>query len=104
MGGLKIDPDFVDATFIEKFEITQGNLFFQVTLPNKKTVMRRQEHFQKLRNVIAVKWGAFVPIMDAFNQKTNEMKMYMINEFMKECFKYEFIVKTKEFQVSFDPS
>lgn len=59
--------------------------------------MRRVEHFQKFRNIVAVKWGAFVPVMDPFNQKTNELKIFMMNEFLRECFKYEFIVKTKEF-------
>lgn len=104
LNGLKIDDDYISGTFVDKFEITSGNLYFRVTLPNKKSVMRRQEHFQKLRNVVAIKWGAFVPVMDPFNQKTNEMKLFMMNEFLRESFKYEFIVKSKEFQATFDPT
>ena len=104
MNRLKIDNDFSEGTFVDKFEVIQGNLYFKVTLPNKKSVMRRQEHFQKLRNIVAVKWGSFVPIMDPFNQKTNEMKLYMMNEFLRESFKYDFIVKSKEFQATFDPT
>jgi hypothetical protein len=42
--------------------------------------------------------------MDPFSQRTNEMKMVMMNEFLRECFKYDFIIKTKEFQQTFDPS
>jgi hypothetical protein len=64
--------------------------------------MRRVEHFQKFRNMLALKWAGFLPLPQCFNQKTNEMKLFMINQFMKDVCKYNFVVRSKEFKVTFD--
>ena len=67
--------------------------------------MRRLDHFIKLRQIIASKWPAFIPLpqVNPLSTKNNDVKVFLLNRFMKEITKYDFIVNSDVFKVTFDP-
>ena len=104
LSGLLESQSLSNQVEVKSFEVTKGHVFFKVLLPENKFVMRRLDQFKKFRNILAIKWAGFLPLQNCFDQKTNEMKLFMLNQFMRDVCKYEFIVKSKDFKTAFDSS
>ena len=104
LSGLYESQSFANQIEVKSFEVTKGHVYFKVMLPDNRSVMRRVDQFKKFRNILAVKWAGFLPLQQCFDLKTNEIKLFMLNQFMKDVCKYKFILDSKEFKTAFDSS
>ena len=66
------------------------------------------EHFSKFRNFLSMKWPGFIPLPQISLQilgKTNlgnDLKAFILNNFIKDICQYDFISDSTEFKAVFD--
>ena len=89
------------------YEVNQGITFFKIALPKDKFIFRRMEQLVKFRSFIAQKWSGFVPLpqlnLDMVGkQKNNELEVFLINQFVRDISKYNFITGSLEFTALFN--
>ena len=104
LSGLTESQSLSSQVAVQSFEVSKGHVYYKVTLPDNKFVMRRVDQIKKFRNILAIKWAGFLPLQNCFDHKTPEIKLFMINQFMKDVCKYKFIMDSNEFKTAFDSS